>query len=216
MRWLREHWLQVVVHVGALLPLVWLVWSFWRGLYSIDPVRQSTTLTGRSALVLLLLSLGCTPLASVIGQAAVLKVRRALGLYAFLYAGVHLLIFIGLDYGFEWRLVGPALLQRFVMPGLAALVLLSALAITSTRGWQMRLGRAWTWLHRLAYLAGALVVAHVMASKKDWREALAPAVVLAVLLVLRVPPLRRAIVTARRRLCALAGPGRTTGEERDR
>jgi len=139
---IRKNWLRILAHVGALMPLVWLVWRYWRGLM-FDPIRQVTTSTGRSALVLLLLSLACTPIA-ILGFKRILRVRRALGLYAFVYASLHGLIFAGWDYGFDLQLLKPAILnQRFVLAGSAAFLLLLLLAITSTRGWQKRLGKNW-------------------------------------------------------------------------
>ena len=61
MRQLRSRWLQVVTHLGALLPLAWLVWQYGQGLFLVDPVREITTRTGKTALILLVLSLACAP-----------------------------------------------------------------------------------------------------------------------------------------------------------
>ena len=78
-----------MVHIGALLPLAWLLWQVSQDLFLVDPVREITTLTGRLALILLLLSLACTPLKHPTGYRPVLRLRRPLGLYSFLYAGLH-------------------------------------------------------------------------------------------------------------------------------
>jgi DMSO/TMAO reductase YedYZ heme-binding membrane subunit len=102
---LRKDWLRILVHVGALLPLVWTLWQYGQGLFLIDPVREITTRTGKTALILLVLSLACTPLNTVLGFKAALRVRRALGLYAFLYASLHFATFVGLDYGFDVSLL---------------------------------------------------------------------------------------------------------------
>ncbi len=178
------------------------------GGFRLDPVGQATALTGRAALALLLLSLSCTPLAIMSGYRDVLRVRRPLGLYAFLYAGLHLLVFAGWDYRFAWRLLVPALVrQRFIVVGLAAFLILSLLALTSTRGWQRRLGAAWRRLHRAVYAAAVLAALHVVWLKKDWSEALGPTLGLAVLLLVRLPPVRRAIERTRARL--LGGPTHT-------
>ena len=76
---LRKHWLQILVHVAALLPLAWTVWQYTQGLFFVDPVREITTRTGRTALVLLVLSLACTPLNTLFGFQQALRVRRPLG-----------------------------------------------------------------------------------------------------------------------------------------
>ena len=198
---LNAHWLQIVVHLGSLGPLVWLAWAYTQNLFLVDPVREITTLTGRTAIILLLLSLACTPVITLTGYKPISRVRRALGLYAFLYAGLHFLTFIGLDYGFDFDLIGGAIFeQRYVIAGFAAGVILLALALTSTKGWQKRLRKNWKRLHRLVYLAGILAVVHVMWLSKDPSEPLRYVVILALLLTLRLPPLRRAVSGVRRRL----------------
>jgi sulfoxide reductase heme-binding subunit YedZ len=200
---LKKHWLQVLVHAGASLPLAWMVWAYWQGLFLVDPIREITTLTGRAALILLLLSLACTPIGTLFGFKQVLRIRRALGLYAALYAGLHFLAFVGLDYGFDLDLIFGAIFdQRYVLVGFASGLLLLSLAITSTKGWQRRLGRWWRRLHRLAYLAGILAIIHFLWLVKDIREPLRYGIVLVALLALRLPAIRRAVSNARRQLAA--------------
>jgi len=171
MRTIRANCLRILTHVGSLLPLACLAWYYWRRLL-FDSIQQITSSTGKTALVLLLLSLACTPVA-VLGFKRVRHIRRALGLYAFLYASLHGLTFVGWDYGFNLRFLKPAILdQRFVLAGSAAFLLLLPLAVTSTRSWQKRLGKNWRRLHRLVYLASILVIAHFMWLVKDQREPL--------------------------------------------
>lgn len=194
----RLHWLQIVVHAGALLPLAWLLWRASQGLFLVDPVREITTFTGQAALVLLLLSLACTPLNTITGYKPLLRLSRPLGLYAFLYVSLHFATFVGLDYGFDLDLLVVGIFdQRYVIVGFAAGLILLALALTSTKGWQKRLGKAWKRLHRFVYLAGVLVIVHFVWLSKDPRLALRYGAVLAVLLVLRIPPVRRAVSRAR-------------------
>jgi sulfoxide reductase heme-binding subunit YedZ len=195
------HWLQVVVHAGALVPLARIVWAYWQGLFVVDPVAEITAITGRTAIILLFLSLACTPIITVLGYRPVSRVRRALGLYSFLYVGLHFLTFVGLDYGFDLSLIGRAIFdQRYVVVGFAAGLILLALAITSTRGWQKRLHKNWKRLHRLVYLAGVLAAVHFLWLVKDIREPLRYAAVLALLLILRIPRVRQVISTVGRRL----------------
>jgi sulfoxide reductase heme-binding subunit YedZ len=202
---LRANWLRIAVHAGALVPAAYLGWAAWQGLFRVDLVREVTTLTGKTALVLLVLSLACTPIHTLTGYKAVQRVRRALGMYAFFYAGLHFLTFVGLDYRFDLGLLGQAVLdQPYVLAGLAAGVLLVPLALTSTRGWQRRLGKSWKRLHRLVYLASTLAVLHFLWLVKDGREPIRYAVVLALLLALRIPRVRQAASRVR---CRLTRPG---------
>jgi sulfoxide reductase heme-binding subunit YedZ len=130
---------------------------------------------------------------TVFGFRQALKVRRALGLYAFFYASLHLLIFVGVDYGFDPVLLREAIFEkRFALIGFASFLILLPLAITSTRGWMKRLGKNWTRLHRLVYLAALLVIVHyTWLVKSDIRVPILYGVGIVILLVLRLPAIRR-------------------------
>ena len=184
---------QLVVHAAALAPLTVLIAAALTDNLSVNPIQDATFRTGKTALVLLMASLACTPVNTVFGFRPAIKVRRALGLYAFLYAAIHFSIFIGLDYGFDLRLVALELAEkRYILVGLATLLILLPLAVTSTKGWQRRLGRGWKKLHRWVYLAGGLAIVHyIWVQKSDIREPIIWGAILGVLLLLRAPAIRK-------------------------
>jgi sulfoxide reductase heme-binding subunit YedZ len=186
---------QLLVHTGALVPFVWLVVDFLSDNLTVNPIQALTLRTGKYALVLLILSLACTPVNTLTGFSPALKVRRALGLYAFFYASLHFLIFVGLDYGFDPGLLREAIFEKpFALVGFSTFLILVALAITSTRGWMRRLGKRWTRLHRLVYLAGILVIVHYSWTvKSDIRVPLIYGAAVLLLLVARIPSVRRSI-----------------------
>jgi sulfoxide reductase heme-binding subunit YedZ len=164
---LRFTRLQVAAHIGSWLPAALLTWDYYHSNLTVDPIQALTQRTGKYALVLLVLSLACTPINYLFGFHHVLKIRRALGVYAFLYAATHLLIFIGLDYGFDWtQLKNIILKQPFALVGLAAFLILLPMAITSYKRWMKYLGKNWKRLHRLVYLAVVLVILHYAWSLK--------------------------------------------------
>jgi DMSO/TMAO reductase YedYZ heme-binding membrane subunit len=141
--------LQLAVHAAALLPLAWLIKDYLTDNLTVNPIQAATQRTGDYAIVLLLLSLAVTPIITLTGYSALSKVRRPLGLYAFLYAAIHLFIFVGVDYGFNFDfLLADIAQKRFIFVGLAAFILLIPLAFTSYRYWQKRLGKNWKRLHR--------------------------------------------------------------------
>jgi sulfoxide reductase heme-binding subunit YedZ len=187
----------VFIHLVALTPLVVLGIAMFTGALGPDPIGAATRRTGRYALATLFIVLTLGPLANLAGLRQALRARRALGLYAFLYAGVHFLIYLGWDFGFAWALALRAIRESpFIWMGAWALLILTALAVTSTRGWQARLGAHWRRLHRLVYLASVLAGIHYLWVFKELR--LLPMLYLgavALLLVLRIPavarPLRR-------------------------
>lgn len=194
MQKLRAHGFRILVHAGALWPLVGILWDLTTGQFLVDPVREITTRTGKSALTILLLSLACTPVYTVSGFKSVARVRQTLGLYVFLYAGLHFLTFAGWDYGFDLRLLWDAVFyQRYVIVGFVAGLILLALAVTSTKNWQQRLGKGWKRLQRLVYGAGVLAILHFVWLRKDPREPLRYGAVLVVLLALRLPPVAKGL-----------------------
>lgn len=183
---------QAAVHIAAWIPLALLVFNWFTNNLTFNPIQALELRTGKYALVLLILALACTPLNTVFGFRQAIKVRRALGLYAFMYASIHFLIFIGLDYQFDLILLQEAIFEkRYAFVGFAAGLILLALAVTSTRGWMKRLGRTWTRLHKLVYLAGILVIVHyVWLVKSDIRIPLLYGALVLTLLILRIPAVR--------------------------
>jgi sulfoxide reductase heme-binding subunit YedZ len=160
-----------------------------------NPIRELTLRTGRHALFFLVLSLACTPARVLTGWSAIGQLRKPLGLYAFMYVTLHLLTYVGLDFGLNLAFLWPEITQRrFLQAGLLAFLLLLPVAVTSTRWWMRTLGRNWKRLHRLVYLAAVLAVLHFFwLVKGDWRRPLAYAVVLLLLLLARTPPARAAL-----------------------
>ena len=152
MRRLKTSGLRILVHLAALAPLALLAWDYAQGNLSADPIRETTARTGNPALILLVAALAATPIYIFSGIRQVRALRRTLGLYAFLYASLHLLTFVGLDYGFNFALIRADIPGKsFVFVGLATFTLLLLLAVTSTRGWQRRLGRKQTRIYGLKH-----------------------------------------------------------------
>ena len=201
----RNKWkftpLQIAAHLGALIPLALMVWDIFTNNFGPDPINEFTHRTGKTALVLLLLSLACTPANTLFKFKAALKLRRPLGLYSFFYASVHFAIFIGVDFYFDFRLIQEALLEkRYALVGLATGLILLALAFTSTLGWQRRLKKNWKKLHKLAYAAGILAVVHyIWLVKQGVLQPWVFAGILLLLLSLRIPAIKKAIASLQTR-----------------
>jgi sulfoxide reductase heme-binding subunit YedZ len=189
----------VATHLLALAPLALLVFDAATGRLSADPIDDVELRTGKPALVLLVLSLACTPAMTVLGWRWAHPLRRRLGLYAYLYALLHFTTFVAVDYSLNPEWLAEAIFEKpYALVGFAAFVILSAMALTSTKGWMRRLGRRWTQLHRLVYLAGLLAVVHYTWSvKADIRQPLAFGAIVVVLLAVRLPRVRAAIAGAR-------------------
>lgn len=199
--------LQVIVHAGAWIPLILLVYAALTDNLTINPIQAAEQRTGDTAIALLILSLACTPINTLMRFPPIIRVRRALGLYGYMYAAIHLSIFIGVDYAFDPRQLIQALQEKpYIIVGTLAFVLLTLLAITSFRRWKARLGKNWKRLHQLIYLINLLVVLHFSLSVKgdllrlmgDIARPLAAGLIILILLLLRLPAVRRSIAGQRR------------------
>jgi len=182
-------WLNPAVLVGASAPAVTILLRARSGELGANPIAEALNELGLMALVLLIASLACTPLRTMFGWSWPIRIRRLLGLLAFAYATLHVFVYAGLDQGLNLRAVLADVVQRkFIFVGFAAFVMMIPLAWTSTKGAVRRLGYVkWKRLHLLVYPAALCAVVHfVWRVKKDLREPLAYAAILAALLLVRV------------------------------
>ena len=204
--------LQIAVHLYAWSGLARLLFDFFTGHLSANPIQALEQRTGRHAITLLTLSLACTPLNTLFKWSELLKRRRTLGLYAFMYVAIHVTIFMDLDYGLAWSLLVQTVVQKpYILVGLATFLCLMPLAITSFDIWKVRLGKNWKRLHQLIYYVAPLAVLHYAMSKKgnifllqgDIVRPFAYGLVLAILLILRLPAVRRSIASISNRIALL-------------
>lgn len=174
----------------SLYPLIrWVYLGIYGGLGANPPeflIRSS----GIWALVALLLTLAITPLRRLIGQPALVRVRRMLGLFAFFYTCLHLLGWAFWERGWSLSSMWTDVLERtFITVGMIAFVPMVALALTSTRASMRWLGHRWQTLHRSVYMIAALSVWHfwlMRAGKNDYFEPYVYAAILTGLLLFRL------------------------------
>ena len=180
---------KIVLFLASLGPLAYLVVKALQNDLGANPVEFVTHATGDSALIFLLCSLAITPLRKIANLPDLIRFRRMLGLYAFFYASLHLLTFVGLDHHFHWVEVLPDVYKRpFVTAGFTAWLLMVPLALTST-AWSIRKlgGKRWNLLHRLVYFSAIAGVVHYWwLVKKDITDPAIYAVILTVLLGYRL------------------------------
>lgn len=188
---------QTGVVLAALVPLAVLVGDAFGDRLGANPVEAIEHRTGDWTIWLLLASLAVTPLRRLTGWNWLIRYRRTLGLLAFSYVCLHFLTYLVIDQGFPIQgltltYVWEDIVKRpYVTVGFTAFMLLIPIAWTSTKGWIRRLGRRWTTLHQLVYVAAALGVLHYMwLIKGDRPTAVYHALVLVGLLGARVWKLR--------------------------
>jgi sulfoxide reductase heme-binding subunit YedZ len=182
-------WLRLVTLIALCLPALDLAWRWWNDDLGARPVTEATHITGDWAVIFLLCSLALTPARAVFDWMPLVQIRRRIGVAAALYAGLHFLIYVADQ---KWNLVVVALeiARRFYLTiGFTALLILTALAITSTNGWQRRLKRNWKRLHWLIYPGAVLAILHFfIQSKANVGEATVAAGLFAWLMIWRFMP----------------------------
>jgi sulfoxide reductase heme-binding subunit YedZ len=158
------------------------------GTLGANPVEEIQDRLGNWGLRFIMIALAVTPLRRLTGWNWLQRFRRMLGLFAFFYVLLHFLAWLILDQGVLWSAIVDDIVKRpFITIGFAALLILTAMAATSTNGMRRRLGRRWQQLHYGAYVVGGLGVWHYWWQvKKDIREPLIYAAILAVLLGIRL------------------------------
>ena len=192
----------VLVHVLAALPLAWTAYEYFTDTLPIVLDRHLVIRFGAAGLAFLVASFSITPISILSGSTNLKPIRRPLGVYGFCYIMLHLLVYAWLSNYLDWELILRDLGERRAMSvGLLAFALLIPLALTSTNGWQKRLGRRWKVLHRLVYFAVPLSLLHYFWLERDIRDwVYVYALGVAILFTIRIPAIRRMMARRRQRL----------------
>ena len=172
--------LKPIVFLLCLVPVAQIAWNTYlvitgkegAGLTDLgaNPITKIEILTGLWTMRFLAITLAVTPVRETLGIGALARYRRMFGLFTFFYACVHVSTWVGVDWFFDWGLMGEEIVKhKYILVGMATFLTLVPLALTSTNGWVRRLGgRRWATLHRLVYLTALGGTVHYLwAVKKD-------------------------------------------------
>lgn len=198
-----------VVYLACLVPATLIVGDTLgiTGSLGANPVEEIQDRFGNWALRFILVALAVSPLRRITGWNWLARFRRMLGLFAFFYVFMHFLVWLLLDQSLRWSAITEDIVERpFITIGFVALLLLTAMAATSTAAMRRRLGRRWQQLHYSVYIVGILGVWHYWWQVKlDVREPLIYALILAILLGYRAWHSRRKVSRTVGRQAARAG-----------
>lgn len=188
---LQRRALKTIVFVACLAPFALIALRAAEiGPFSLgpNPVQEVLHTMGKTGLNLLFLTLAISPARRLTKWNALISFRRMLGLFSFFYLTLHFLTYAVLDWQLSWGTLWEDIAKRpYITVGMAGLVLMIPLAVTSTRGMQRRLKRNWVKLHRLVYAIAILGLTHFFwQTKLDTLEPSIYAAILAVLLGERV------------------------------
>jgi methionine sulfoxide reductase heme-binding subunit len=161
--------LHIGVHIGAVLPLLWLVVvGIPEGRLGGDPVEELTHFLGKGAIHLLFLTLCVSPLAKKLKMGQLMRLRRPLGLWCFVWASLHFSVWIVLDLQFYWGLIGEEIVERnYLLVGFTAWLILLVLAVTSVPSIMRAMRARWKKLHSWIYLVAVLAPVHYLWAVKS-------------------------------------------------
>ena len=176
------------VFLLSTIPFIVITYKIFLNKLGPEPIKEITHHTGEWTLLFLIFTLAMSPLKQITNMNIWISVRRMLGLFAFFYASLHMLTYVGLDYRFDINEISKDILtKRFIFVGFAAWLLLVPLALTSSKKMMNILKQYWKKLHRLIYLIALLGVTHfIWLVKKDVTEPLIYLLIILFLLAFRV------------------------------
>jgi sulfoxide reductase heme-binding subunit YedZ len=177
-----------IIFLLSSIPFIIIILKIFLNQLGPEPIKEITLHTGEWTLLFLVFTLSMTPLKRLTNLNIWISVRRMLGLFAFFYASLHMLTYIGLDYQFDLSAISKDIFtKKFIFVGFTAWLLMVPLAITSSKKMMGILKKNWKKLHRLIYLISILGVIHFLwLVKKDLTEPLIYLLIIIILLILRV------------------------------
>ena len=178
-----------VLYVVGAVPVIWLYALGFQNALGADPVDAIERNLGLWALWLLIAGLCITPLQRLT-PLRLIKLRRPIGVVAFFYVLVHFLTWLVLDVQIPSQIVADIIKRPYVTVGMAALLLLLPLAVTSNN-WSIRqMGARWRTVHKLVYPAVLLAGLHMVMQAKGFQlEPLVYLAAIAFLVAMRWMPL---------------------------
>ena len=172
----------------SLIPLIVIVYKTFTNNLGPEPIKEITHHTGEWALLFIVFTLAMSPLKKITNLNIWISFRRMFGLFAFFYASLHLMTYVGLDYRFDLENISKDILtKKFIFIGFAAWLLLVPLAITSSKKMMSILKHNWKKLHKLTYVIAIFAVVHfIWLVKRDLTEPLIYLFIILILLAFRI------------------------------
>ena len=178
-----KKYLKPSVFILSLFPFLIITYKIFFNQLGPEPVKEITHHTGEWTLIFIILTLAMTPFKKITKFNFWISLRRMLGLFVFFYATIHMLTYVVIDYRLDLQSISKDIFtKRFIFVGFAAWLLLTPLALTSSKKAMMLLKDKWKKIHRLIYIIAILGVVHfIWLVKKDLTE---PLIYMAIILIL--------------------------------
>ena len=183
-----KKYLKPSVFILSLFPFLIITYKIFFNQLGPEPVKEITHHTGEWTLIFIILTLAMTPFKKITKLNFWISLRRMLGLFVFFYATIHMLTYVVIDYRLDLQSISKDIFtKRFIFVGFAAWLLLTPLALTSSKKAMMLLKDKWKKIHRLIYIIAILGVVHfIWLVKKDLTEPLIYMAIILILLLFRL------------------------------
>ena len=185
-----KYYVKPAVFLLCLMPLLLIIGDLFEitGTLGANPIENMQDRFGIWGLRFIVAVLMISPLRSITGFTWITQFRRMIGLYAFFYVLMHFLVWLLLEQSLLMSAIIEDIATRpFITIGFIALLILLALASTSTMNIRKKMGNNWVRLHSSIYLASILGVWHFWWQvKKDITEPLIYAIIISILLLYRL------------------------------
>lgn len=147
--------------VACLIPLLWLLIDIAFDNLGSNPIQALHIRLGDWSLRFLWLTLAITPIQTITKWRGMTDYRQMLGLYAFFYATLHLLVYLLVDHYLQWRIIGIDIVESpYIWFGTLAYIIVFLLAVSSPKWAKKRMGKTWKKLHRYIYIAAVAAIIH--------------------------------------------------------
>jgi len=183
-----RNYIKIPIFFLSLLPILIIFYQIIFNQLGPEPVKEITHVTGNWTLRFIIITLAMTPLQKFTKLNFWITYRRMFGLFVFFYASAHMMIYVGIDYRFDWSGIGDDIVKKkFIFAGFLAWLLLVPLALTSSKRMIRLLRDKWKKLHKLIYIISLLGIIHYLwLVKVVTIEPLIYLIIIVILLTLRV------------------------------
>ena len=183
-----RNYIKIPIFFLSLLPILIIFYQIIFNQLGPEPVKEITHVTGNWTLRFIIITLAMTPLQKFTKLNFWISYRRMFGLFVFFYASAHMMIYVGIDYRFDWSSIGDDIVKKkFIFAGFLAWLLLVPLALTSSKRMIRLLRDKWKKLHKLIYIISLLGIIHYLwLVKVVTIEPLIYLIIIVILLTLRV------------------------------
>ena len=158
-----QKYIKIPIFFFCLLPILIIFYQIGFNQLGPEPVKEITQATGIWTLRFIIITLAMTPLKKFTKLNFWIGYRRMFGLFVFFYASAHMMIYVGIDYRFDWSsIVDGIFKKKFIFVGFLTWLLLVPLALTSSKRMIRVLRDKWKKLHKLIYLISLLGIIHFL------------------------------------------------------